>query len=128
MMLKDIEILYNTPLTTDRPHVFNRPDIVVRDKKKKKCFIIDVSCPNDINVSEKEQEKITKYSGLRQELGRMWDCECVVIPIVIGGLGVVSENFERYKHMVPAELSTAMCIKITLLGSEKILRNFLARR
>ena len=127
-MLKDVEILYDTPLTTDRPHVFNRPDIVVRDKKNKKCFIIDVSCPNDINVSEKEQEKITKYGGLRQELGRMWDCECSVIPIVIGGLGVVSENFERYKHMVPAELSTAMCIKITLLGSEKILRNFLARK
>ena len=118
-MLNDVEILYDTPLTTDRPHVFNRPDIVVRDKKKKKCYIIDVSCPNDINVSEKEQEKITKYGGLRQELGRMWDCECTVIPIVIGGLGVVSENFERYKHMVPAELSTAMCIKITLLGSEK---------
>ena len=72
MMLKDVEILYDTPLTTDRPHVFNRPDIVVRDKKNKKCFIIDVSCPNDINVSEKEQEKIAKYGGLRQGLGRMW--------------------------------------------------------
>ena len=26
----------------------------------------------------------------------MWDCECIVIPIVIGGLGVVSESFEKY--------------------------------
>ena len=58
----------------------------------------------------------------------MWDYECSVIPIVVGGLGVVSESFEKYKNMVPAELSTAMCIKITLLGSEKILKNFLARR
>ena len=69
---------------------------MVRDKARKKCYIIDVSCPNDINVSQKEQEKITKYSGLRLELGRMWDCECIVIPIVIGGLGVVSESFEKY--------------------------------
>ena len=90
--------------------------------------MIDVSCPNDINVSQKEQEKITKYSGLRLELGRMWDCDCSVIPIVVGSLGMVSENFDKYKDMVPAEISSLMCTKITLLGSEKILRNFLARR
>ena len=58
----------------------------------------------------------------------MWDCECVVVPVVIGGLGVVSENFEKYKLMIPANLSTIMCTKITLLGSEKILRGFLARK
>ena len=82
-MLRNVEIIYDSILAIDRPYVFNRPDIVVRDKAKKKCYIIDVSCPNDINVSQKEQEKITKYSGLRLELGRMWDCDCVVIPIVI---------------------------------------------
>ena len=128
IMLKNVEITYDAVISTDRPYVFNRPDIVVRDKLTKKCYIIDVSCPNDINVSQKEQEKITKYAGLRTELGRMWDCECVVVPVVIGGLGVVSENFEKYKLMVPANLSTIMCTKITLLGSEKILRGFLARK
>ena len=128
IMLKNVEITYDSIISTDRPYVFNRPDIVVRDKEKKKCYIIDVSCPNDINVSQKEQEKITKYSGLRLELGRMWDCECTVVPIVIGGVGVVSENFEKYKAMIPADITTLMCIKITLLGSEKILRNFLARK
>ena len=127
-MLKNVEITYDSVISTERPHVFNRPDIIVRDKVKRKCYIIDVSCPNDINVSQKEQEKITKYSGLRLELGRMWDCDCMVIPIVIGSLGVVSEHFEKYKDMVPAELSTVMCSKIVMLGSEKILRNFLARR
>ena len=126
--LKDVEILWDIPISTDRPHVFNRPDIVVRDKKNKKCFIIDISCPNDINVAQKEQEKITKYSGLRLELGRMWDCECVVIPIVISGLGLVSVDFEKYKNSLPADISTVLCIKITLLGSEKILRRFLSRK
>ena len=85
-MLGNVEILYVSILNTDRPHVFNRLDIVVRDKENKKCYIIDVSCPNDINVNEKEREKISKYSGLRVELGRMWNCECVVIwraPIVL---------------------------------------------
>ena len=67
--LKNVEILWDIPISTDRPYVFNRPDIVVRDKQNKKCFIIDVCCPNDINVAQKEQEKITKYSGFRMELG-----------------------------------------------------------
>ena len=126
--LKNVEILWDTPISTARPHVFNRPDIVVRDKQNKKCFIIDISCPNDINVSQKEQEKITKYSGLRLELGRMWDCDCVVVPIVVSGLGVVSVDFEKYKNILPADISTIMCSKIALLGSEKILRSFLSRR
>lgn len=128
ILSKNVEIIWDSVLSTDRPYAFNRPDIVVRDKYKKKCFIIDIACPNDINVVHKEQEKITKYSGIRVELGRMWNCECVVVPIVVGGLGVVSENFEKYKNMVPADLSTCMCIKIALLGSEKIVRGFLARR
>ena len=126
--LKNVEIIWDTPLATDRPHVFNRPDIVVRDKQNKKCYIIDIACPNDINVTQKEQEKIGKYSGLRMELGRMWNCECVVVPIVISGLGLVSMEFEKYKNMLPADISTIMCIKITLLGSEKLLRGFLARK
>ena len=128
LVLKNVEIIWDMPLSTDRPHVFNRPDIVVRDKANKKCYIIDISCPNDINVAQKEQEKITKYSGLRIELGRMWDCECIVIPIVVGGLGVVSMDFDKYKNMLPAQISSAMCIKIALLGSEKILRAFFARK
>ena len=128
LVLKNVEIIWDTPLSTDRPYVFNRPDIVVRDKANKKCFIIDISCPNDINVAQKEQEKISKYSGLRIELGRMWDCECMVIPIVVGSLGVVSLDFDKYRNMIPAKISSTMCIKIALLGSEKILRAFLSRK
>ena len=62
------------------------------------------------------------------ELGRMWNCECVIIPIVVSGLGVVSVEFEKYKNALPADISTVLCTKIALLGSEKILRNFLSRK
>ena len=115
-------------LTTDREVGANRPDIVIRDKVGKKTYIIDVSCPSDVNVNAKENEKTTKYSGLRVELGKMWNCESVVIPVVIGGLGTISEKFLDYLKMIPAELSVEMCLKITLLGSEKIMRSFLSRK
>ena len=125
---KNIELLWDMTLNTDRQVGANRPDIVLRDKASKKTYIIDISCPSDVNVLSKENEKLTKYSGLRAELGKMWDSECVIIPVVVGGLGVVSEKFPDYLKMIPAELSTEMCVKITLLGSERIMRSVLSRK
>ena len=94
----------------------------------KRVFIIDVSCPSDGNVNAKENEKITKYSGLRVELAKMWQCESIIIPVVIGGLGGLSEKFIDYINQIPAEVSADLCQKITLLGSEKIMRSCLSRR
>ena len=90
------DVIWDMLLTTDQQVGANRPDIVVRDKANKKAFIIDISCPSDANVIAKENEKITKYSGLRVELAKMWSCECTVIPVVIGGLGGLSHKFVDY--------------------------------
>ena len=127
-MNKDIELIRDMTLNTDRQVGAKRPDIVLRDKASKKTYIIDISCPSDVNVASKENEKVAKYSGLRVELGKMWDCECMVVPVVIGGLGMISEKFQEYLKMIPTDLSPEMCLKITLLGSEKIMRSFLSRR
>ena len=128
IMDKKVEIIWDMILTTDRAVGSNRPDIIIRDKTERKTFIIDVSCPSDVNVTSKENEKLTKYSGLRVELAKMWNCECVVIPIVIGGLGAISDKFTQYLDMIPADISSELCQKITLLGSEKIMRSCLSRK
>ena len=127
-MNKDVKLLCDMTLNTDRQVGANRPDIVLRDKASKKTYMIDISCPSDKNFTSKENEKVAKYSGLRDELGKMWDSECVVIPVVVGGLGVISEKFQDYLTMIPADLSTEMCLKITLLGSERIMRSVLSRK
>ena len=66
-MNKDVELLWDMTLNTDRQVGANRPDIVLRDKASKKTYIIDISCPSDKNVTSKENEKVAKYSGLRVE-------------------------------------------------------------
>ena len=38
-----------------------RPDIVVIDKEKRECKIIDIAVPGDQNFKVKELEKIIKY-------------------------------------------------------------------
>ena len=65
-MDKKVEILWDMVINTDRAVGANRPDIVIRDKGEKKTYIIDISCPSDVNVATKENEKMAKYSALRR--------------------------------------------------------------
>ena len=45
---------------TDRKIKRNRPDLVVKDYKRKTCFLIDMSVPTDNNKSVKEYNEISK--------------------------------------------------------------------
>jgi hypothetical protein len=49
----------------------NKPDIVIRDYEKGACMLLDVAIPGDINVIQKEAEKILKYKDLTLEIQRM---------------------------------------------------------
>jgi hypothetical protein len=42
----------------------NRPDIIIRDKEKGTCMLIDVAISGYRNVIKKEDEKILKYKDL----------------------------------------------------------------
>ena len=64
-----------------------RPDIVVVDKVKKETVIIDMPIPRDTRVCDKEQEKIEKYSLLKDEIATLWLRKKVVVSaIVVGAL------------------------------------------
>ena len=93
-----------------------------------KAFIIDISCPVDVNVEKKEAEKVTKYMGLSAELNRMWGVSTEIIPVVVGGLGTVTNNIGDYLSKIPGVPDLFMCQKICLLGSSRILRDVLKRR
>ena len=74
----------------------NRPDLVIKDKSIRKAYIIDVSCPCDLNIYKMEATKVAKYVGLRGQLQKMWGYNCITIPIIIGGLGAVTTNIKDY--------------------------------
>ena len=128
VMSKDVEIAYDQVITTDGPVGANRPDILVRDISKKMTYIVDISCPCDVNVGVKENEKIAKYGALRKELTKMWGGDCVVIPVIVGGLGAVSNDAERHLKNLPGNVRMSLCQKITVLGSNRILQSVLSRR
>ena len=128
VLQNNVEVVYDQTLQTARPIGANRPDIVVRDLSSKKALVIDIACPNDINVIVKEAEKISKYQPFCAELRKLWGVDCEVVPVVVGGLGVISKNLGDHLARIPGCPKRYMCQKIAMLGSERILRSVLSRR
>ena len=73
-------------------------------------------------------EKLSKYGGLRVELERMWGVKAKIVPIIVGGLGEVARNLNKYLSKIPGAPDLRTCQKICLLGSKRILMDVLKRR
>ena len=48
------------PIHTEREISANRPDIVIKNNRDKKCILIDVAIPSDKNTSKVSSIKILK--------------------------------------------------------------------
>ena len=116
---EDVKILLGFNIQTDHLIEHRRPDIVVVNKKDSPCDIIDVAFPGGKRVNLKEIEKIGNYSELRREVKKIWQLKEVrVIPIVIGSLGTISNNFESRLEKLNLKSSIELTQKAALLGTE----------
>ena len=52
---------------------------------------------------KKEAEKILKYKDLIIEIQRMWNVKAIVIPVVKGATGTISESFTQYLSNIPGK-------------------------
>ena len=68
---ENYKLLWDFNIRTDHNIEARRPDLVLVDKSKKSCHIIDVAIPENSGVREKEFEKVEKYQNLARELSRM---------------------------------------------------------
>ena len=69
-----------------------RPDLIIINKKKRICKIIDFAVPTDLRINLTECEKKDKYLGLARELKKLWNMEVTIVPIVIGGFGTITKG------------------------------------
>ena len=69
---EDYKILWDFSVQTDHLIEARRPDLVVVDKKRRPCKIMDFAVPGDGRIEENEKEKIEKYQDLRRELQKIW--------------------------------------------------------
>jgi hypothetical protein len=103
----------------------NRPDIIIKNKKDNICLLINVAIPMDRNVVNKEAEKKLKYKNLSTEIQQMWNMKCLVIPVVIGATGIVTEGLKTYLEIIPGKHSTDYLQKTAILGTSHIIRKVL---
>ena len=109
-------------IQTDNKIEHNKPNIVVLHKIECTCLIIDVACHFDIQVKDKEKEKIKNYQDLKRELKWIWKLRRVtVVPIIIGAFNCL----ERSKKVASRDwchMSFGIIARACLLGIARILR------
>ena len=114
-----MKLLWDSPIQTDYHLDHNRRDIVVLEKEGRMCFIVNVACPFDTRVAEKEREKINHYQDLKWEVQKIWNCRSVsVIIIVIGALRTASKHLRMWvSKLETAPGIIALLQKACLLGT-----------
>ena len=79
-------------IQTDHLIPARRPDLIIINKKKRTCKIVDFAVPADHRIKQKESEKKDKYLDLARELKKLWNMQVKIIPIVIGAFGTVTKG------------------------------------
>ena len=123
---EQVKILWDFNIFCDHIISARRPDLTVVDKLKHLVTLFDVSIPADKRITDKEEEKITKYQDLRIEIERLWRKKTTIIPVVIGALGAVSKHFKDFIRQLNLKGTNPYILqKSAMLGTASILRKTL---
>ena len=86
----NLEYWWNISIKTATKIPHNKPDLILWDRDEKICQIIEFSCPADINVSSKIEEKVATYGQLIRNLQITYkDYRFKMLPVVVGALGTI---------------------------------------
>ena len=123
---EEIKVLWDINIQCDNLIEARQPDLIVIDKKEQKGIITDIAVPADVRVEEKETEKLEKYHDLKKEIRRWWKLRNVeIVPVVIGILGSVSAEFDRWMGKLDITCNVGVMQKSAMLRTARILRKAL---
>ena len=86
------KLLWDFDIQTDHLISARRPDLIIINKKKRICKIVDFAVPADHRIKLKECAKKDKYVDLARELKKLWNMKVTIVPIVIGALGTITKG------------------------------------
>ena len=87
------KLLWDFDIDTDHLISARIPDLIIINKEKRTCEIIDFAVPADHRIKLKECEKKDKYLDLAMELKKLWNMQVTIIPIVIGAFGTELKDY-----------------------------------
>ena len=86
------KLLWDFNIQTDHLILARRPDLIIINKRKRICKIVDFAVLADHRINLKESEKKDKYLDLARELKKLWNMKVTIVPIVIGALGTITKG------------------------------------
>ena len=112
------KLLWDFNIQTDHLIPARRLDLIIINKRKRICKIVDFAVPADHRIN-------LKYLDLARELKKLWNMKVTIVPNVIGALGTVTK--ELLKGLDDLEVSRRVeTIQPTLLQRmTRILRRVL---
>ena len=112
---EQVKLMWDNTIITDRRVPNNRPDITLVLKDRHKWVMVDVAVLDDRYIVTTEAWKIEWYQDLAFEVKRMH--QVVVVPLVIGALGTVLEDFAKWQEYLGIPDITGSAQMSALLGT-----------
>ena len=119
------KLLWDFDIQTDYLISARRPDLIIINKKKRTCKIVDFAVQADHRVKLKECEKKNKYLDLARELKRLWNMTVTIILTVIGAFGIVTKGLLKGLEDLEVGGRVETIQTTTLLRTARILRRVL---
>ena len=86
----------------------NRPNLIIINKKKRICKIVDFAVPADHRI--KECEKKDKYLNLARELKKLWNLKVTIVTIVIGAVGTITKGLLKGQEDLEVGFGLRFCV------------------
>ena len=110
---------------TDHEIYWRKSDVIVVQKHKIFCQVIDFAGPYNGRVQNKELEKIEHCQDLARELRKIWNMKVKVIPLVIFALGTSPIKLRNWSKEIGIQTQITELQKTALLNTARILRRVL---
>ena len=119
------KLLWDFDIQMDHLISARRPDLIIINKKKKVCKIVDFAVPADHRIKLKECEKWDKYLDLARELKKLWNMRVTIIPIVSGAFGTATKRLLKGLEELKVGGQVETIQTTALLKTDRILRRVL---
>ena len=118
-------LLWDFDIHMDHQISARRPNLIIINKKKRNCKIVDFAVPADHKIKLKECVKKDKYLDLARELKKLWNMKVTIIPIVIGAFGTVTKGLLKGLEDLEVGGRVETIQTTALLRTARILRRVL---
>ena len=119
------KLLWDFNIQTDHLISARRSDLIIINKKKKICKIVDFAVPADHRIKLKECEKRDKYLDLARELKKLGNMKVTIILTVIGAFGTVTKGLLKGLEDLEVGGREETIQTTALLKMDRILRRVL---